>query len=89
MPRLRPVLMTSIATIAGYFPLTLVTGAGAGARNSMGLVLVGGMTMGTVFTLFVLPSLYIFLARGHSLRTETEDDDDVGHANAPLGAPAD
>lgn len=66
MTRLRPVLMTSVATIAGHFPLTLVSGPGAAARNSIGLVLVGGMTIGTFFTLFVLPALYILLARDHS-----------------------
>jgi multidrug efflux pump len=65
MTRLRPVLMTSVATVAGHFPLTLVTGAGAAARNSIGLVLVGGMTIGTVFTLFVLPSLYVLIAKDH------------------------
>jgi multidrug efflux pump len=64
--RLRPILMTSIATIAGHFPLTLVSGAGAAARNSIGLVLVGGMAVGTFFTLLVLPSLYMLLARDHS-----------------------
>jgi multidrug efflux pump len=63
--RLRPILMTSIATIAGHFPLTLVTGAGAAARNSIGLVLVGGMAVGTFFTLLVLPSLYMLIARDH------------------------
>lgn len=63
--RLRPILMTSIATIAGHFPLTLVTGAGAAARNSIGLVLVGGMAVGTFFTLLVLPSLYMLIARNH------------------------
>ncbi len=61
--RLRPVLMTSVATIAGHFPLVLVTGAGAAARNSIGLVLVGGMAIGTLFTLFVVPSLYVLMAR--------------------------
>ena len=65
MTRLRPVLMTSVATIAGHFPLVLVTGAGAEARNSIGLVLVGGMAIGTLFTLFVVPSLYMLLARQH------------------------
>ncbi len=64
--RLRPVLMTSAATIAGHFPLTLVTGAGAAARNSIGLVLVGGMFIGTLFTLFVVPSIYMLIARDHS-----------------------
>jgi multidrug efflux pump len=66
MTRLRPVLMTSVATIAGHFPLTLVTGAGASARNSIGLVLVGGMTIGAIFTLFVLPAIYVLLAKDHS-----------------------
>jgi len=61
--RLRPILMTSAATIAGHFPLTLVTGAGAEARNSIGLVLVGGMAVGTFFTLFVIPSIYMLIAR--------------------------
>ncbi len=63
MVRLRPVLMTSIATIAGHFPLVLVTGAGAAARNSIGLVLVGGMAIGTLFTLFVVPALYVLIAK--------------------------
>jgi len=65
MTRLRPILMTSVATIAGHFPLTLVSGAGAAARNSIGLVLVGGMAIGTVFTLFVLPALYVLIAKDH------------------------
>src|SRR3954470_1118043 len=68
--RLRPVLMTSIATIAGHLPLVFVTGAGAKARNSIGLVLVGGMTIGTIFTLFIVPSLYVLLARKHNDGTE-------------------
>ena len=66
MIRLRPVLMTSVATIAGHFPLVLVTGPGAAARNSIGLVLVGGMTIGTIFTLFVVPSIYVLLAKDKS-----------------------
>lgn len=66
LTRLRPILMTSGATIAGHFPLTLVTGAGAAARNSIGLVLVGGMAVGTLFTLFVIPSIYMLVARDHS-----------------------
>jgi multidrug efflux pump len=65
LTRLRPVLMTSVATIAGHFPLTLVDGPGAAARNSIGLVLVGGMTIGTIFTLFVVPSLYMLIAKTH------------------------
>jgi multidrug efflux pump len=66
MTRLRPILMTTAATIAGHFPLTLVTGAGAAARNSIGLVLVGGLFVGTLFTLFVVPSIYMLIARDHT-----------------------
>jgi len=61
--RFRPILMTTFATVAGHFPLILVTGAGAEARNSIGLVLVGGMAIGTLFTLFVIPSIYMLFAR--------------------------
>ncbi len=63
--RLRPIMMTSVATVAGHFPLTMVSGAGAAARNSIGLVLVGGMTIGTIFTLFIVPSLYMLIAKTH------------------------
>ncbi|HET6584685.1 MAG TPA: efflux RND transporter permease subunit [Nannocystaceae bacterium] len=72
--RLRPVLMTTVATVVGHFPLTLVTGAGAVARNSIGIVLVGGMTIGTLFTLFVVPSLYVLIAKDHH-RERTGDPD--------------
>jgi multidrug efflux pump len=64
--RLRPILMTTLATVAGHFPLVLVTGAGAAARNSIGLVLVGGMAIGTIFTLFIIPCLYMLMARDHA-----------------------
>lgn len=60
--RLRPILMTSAATVFGHFPLVLVTGAGAEARNSIGIVLVSGMAISTLFTLFVVPSIYVLLA---------------------------
>ena len=59
--RLRPILMTTAATVLGHFPLVLVTGAGAEARNSIGIILVAGMVIGTLFTLFVLPSVYMLL----------------------------
>jgi multidrug efflux pump len=72
MIRLRPILMVSAATIAGHFPLTLVTGAGAAARNSIGLVLVGGMFIGTLFTLLVIPSIYMLIARDHGEDRERE-----------------
>jgi len=64
--RLRPVLMTSIATVAGHTPLIFAFGAGAEARNSIGLVLVLGMLIGTIFTLIVLPSVYILLGKEYS-----------------------
>lgn len=64
--RLRPVLMTTTATIVGHFPLVLASGAGAGARNSIGTVLVTGMFIGTAFTLFVVPAIYSLLAGDHS-----------------------
>jgi multidrug efflux pump len=66
--RLRPVLMTSFATVFGHFPLVMVEGPGAEARNSIGIVLVAGMAIGTVFTLFVVPALYLLLAAEHSSR---------------------
>src|SRR5207253_6260215 len=56
--RLRPILMTTAATVAGHFPLILATGPGAGARNSIGIMLVTGMIVGSAFTLFVVPSIY-------------------------------
>jgi multidrug efflux pump len=61
--RLRPILMTTAATVVGHFPLVLATGPGAGARNSIGIMLVSGMVIGTVFTLFVVPSIYMLVAR--------------------------
>ena len=75
--RLRPIMMTSVATVAGHFPLTLVTGAGAAARNSIGLVLVGGMTVGTIFTLFIVPSLYMLIAKEHHEGQEDQAEPDV------------
>jgi multidrug efflux pump len=55
--------MTTAATIVGHFPLVLATGPGAGARNSIGTMLVTGMAVGTIFTLFVVPSIYMLVAR--------------------------
>ena len=71
--RLRPVLMTTGATVMGHFPLVLVVGPGAEARNSIGIILVAGMLVGTLFTLFVLPSIYLVLASEH--RHEVDDAD--------------
>jgi multidrug efflux pump len=65
LTRLRPVLMTSAATVFGHFPLVLVSGPGSEARNSIGTILVTGMTIGTIFTLFVVPVFYSLIAAEH------------------------
>lgn len=70
--RLRPILMTTGATVLGHFPLVLVSGAGAEARNSIGIILVAGMLIGTFFTLIVLPLLYQMLAKDHRGELEVE-----------------
>jgi len=63
--RLRPILMTTAATVFGHFPLVFATGPGAGARNSIGIMLVSGMIIGTAFTLFIVPSIYMLVAKRH------------------------
>jgi len=63
--RLRPILMTTAATVFGHLPLVFVTGAGAEARNSIGIMLVSGMAIGTLFTLFILPVIYLVVAAEH------------------------
>jgi multidrug efflux pump len=77
LTRLRPVLMTSAATVFGHFPLVLATGPGSAARNSIGMVLVTGMVVGTVFTLFVVPVFYLLMATEHHpvAVTEPEEED--------------
>jgi len=72
--RLRPILMTTAATVFGHFPLVLAKGPGAGARNSIGIMLVSGMIIGTAFTLFVVPSIYMLVARSHASIREEEGD---------------
>ena len=78
--RLRPVLMTSIATVAGHLPLIFASGAGAEARNSIGVVLVFGIAIGTFFTLFVLPSVYVLIAKDHHLDKQRLADLEQGQA---------
>src|SRR5205085_3027476 len=70
--RLRPVLMTSIATVLGHLPLVFVSGPGSQARNSIGTVLVAGMAIGTVFTLFVVPVFYSLIAEQHAAERGVE-----------------
>ena len=89
--RLRPILMTTLATVVGHFPLTLVSGPGAQARNSIGIVLVGGMSIGTLFTLFVVPALYLLLARDHRAAPARDLSfvaEDVASGAAPALAPS-
>jgi multidrug efflux pump len=71
--RLRPILMTTAATVCGHFPLVLAKGPGAGARNSIGIMLVSGMIIGTAFTLFVVPSIYMLVAKTHARITEESE----------------
>jgi multidrug efflux pump len=85
LTRLRPVLMTSAATVFGHFPLVLVSGPGAEARNSIGTVLVAGMTVGTLFTLFVVPVFYSLIAAQHQAspaHEALEDETPRSHAAA-------
>ncbi len=75
--RLRPILMTTAATVFGHFPLVLATGPGAGARNSIGIMLVSGMIIGTIFTLFIVPSIYMLVAKKHvHLVTEVDEQEE-------------
>ncbi|MDC9615623.1 MexW/MexI family multidrug efflux RND transporter permease subunit [Xenorhabdus khoisanae] len=69
--RLRPVLMTTAAMVIGLIPLLFASGAGANSRFGIGLVIVTGMLVGTFFTLFVLPTIYVFLARNHTAAAVT------------------
>jgi len=73
--RLRPILMTTAATVFGHLPLVFATGPGAGARNSIGIMLVSGMIIGTAFTLFVVPSIYMLVARTHAPISIMEESD--------------
>ncbi|MEI6350706.1 MAG: efflux RND transporter permease subunit [Verrucomicrobiota bacterium] len=75
--RLRPVLMTTTATVVGHFPLVLAKGPGAGCRNSIGIVLVTGMIIGTLFTLFVVPAIYMLVAKNRSENSAQQEADEA------------
>jgi multidrug efflux pump len=79
--RLRPILMTTAATVVGHFPLVIAHGPGAGARNSIGIVLCTGMVIGTLFTLFAVPAIYMLVARR---RTKPAPDDEAPRTHAPV-----
>jgi multidrug efflux pump len=80
--RLRPILMTTAATVFGHLPLVFVTGAGAEARNSIGIMLVTGMAIGTLFTLFILPVIYLVVAAEHREEEHVELDERLLHEAA-------
>jgi len=80
--RLRPILMTTAATVVGHMPLVFAHGPGAGARNSIGIVLVSGMIIGTAFTLFVVPSIYMLVAQTHR-RVQTVEEIEAAEAAGP------
>jgi multidrug efflux pump len=73
LTRLRPVLMTTASTVLGHVPLVLVSGPGAEARNSIGTVLVAGMSVGTLFTLVVVPVFYTLIAARHAAGEESDE----------------
>src|SRR6266511_4278003 len=78
--RLRPILMTTAATVMGHLTLVFARGPGAGARNSIGITLVAGMIIGSVFTLFFVPAIYMLVARTHKKAASEEE---TGEKTAP------
>jgi len=86
--RLRPILMTTAATVVGHLPLVFATGPGAGARNSIGIMLVSGMIIGTAFTLFVVPSIYLLLARDRRPAAARQAAPELDEETRPGFAPA-
>jgi multidrug efflux pump subunit AcrB len=79
--RLRPILMTTAAMVVGMVPLLTASGAGAASRFSIGIVIAAGMTVGTIFTLFVTPAVYTYVAREHRAEGMAHPE----AAGAPLG----
>jgi multidrug efflux pump len=81
--RLRPILMTTAAMVLGVAPLVFATGAGAEARFAMGLVIASGLSIGTLFTLFVVPAFYLVLARRH-----VAEEPQMAGGHHPLAVPS-
>ena len=81
--RLRPILMTTAAMVVGLVPLLLATGAGAASRFSIGVVIVAGMSIGTLFTLLVLPTVYTYLAADHRPARSAKRDAEIAKVLAP------
>jgi multidrug efflux pump len=78
--RLRPILMTTAAMVLGVLPLIFASGAGAVSRYNIGLVIATGLAIGTLFTLFVVPSMYMILAEEHAHKKKIQPDEDVDTA---------
>ncbi len=85
--RLRPILMTTAATVVGHLPLVFAHGPGAGARNSIGITLVSGMIIGTAFTLFVVPAIYMLVAGVHRPEISIETEQEFVSAKALVAVP--
>jgi multidrug efflux pump len=82
--RLRPILMTSAAMVLGVVPLIIATGAGAVSRNHMGIVIATGISIGTLFTLFVVPAMYILLGtEHHRVAVHNEEEDELASGPEP------
>jgi multidrug efflux pump len=77
--RLRPILMTTGAMVLGAIPLAFARGAGAESRQPIGWVIVGGLLLGTLLTLFVVPTVYSLIARRHQLLEEAETPAPAAH----------
>jgi multidrug efflux pump len=83
--RLRPILMTTAAMVFGVVPLVIASGAGAAGREAMGIVIVSGMAIGTLFTLFVVPAMYMFIGSDHARTREAAGDEAPAALPAPDG----
>ncbi|AKJ67647.1 acriflavine resistance protein B [Pandoraea thiooxydans] len=86
--RLRPILMTTAAMVLGVAPLVFASGAGAAGRHAMGLVIFTGLSIGTLFTLFVVPAMYMFLAADHhheARKAGAIGEDATGHGEPAVG----
>ncbi|HEU4929593.1 MAG TPA: efflux RND transporter permease subunit, partial [Candidatus Krumholzibacteria bacterium] len=86
--RLRPILMTSAATVVGHMPLVFASGPGAGARNSIGIMLVSGMVIGTLLTLFVVPAIYMLVAKTRTPVAASHASEPDGGSDAAIAAAA-
>jgi len=83
--RLRPILMTTAAMVFGVVPLVVASGAGAAGRHAMGLVIFTGLSIGTLFTLFVVPAMYMFLASEHKAEEQPASEEGAGHGGPGHG----